>query len=127
MSRRRDAWQPAYLLTYQLSVNAIQELRRDALRDGESNEKSEGEEGGRRRTLTLNVSKMGFFRSLASFSPHLLSTLRLPVCCCRGNLPVSFSLAVIPCRCEGNEAQGEEMEEGREGRKEGKEGSREHH
>lgn len=34
----------AYLLTYQLSVNTIQERRRDTLRDGESNEESKGEE-----------------------------------------------------------------------------------
>lgn len=62
-------------------------------------------------------------RFLASFSPHLLSTLRLPVCCCRGNLPVGFSLAVIPCRCEGERStrRGDGGREGRKGREGGKE------
>lgn len=53
---------PAYQLKNQLSVIAIQELRRDILRNGESNEMSDGEEGG--VTHFLKCSQTGLLLAL---------------------------------------------------------------
>lgn len=94
----------AYLLTYQLSVNTIQERRRDAPRDGESNEKSKGEEGRQAPIFRcdlppshtrLNLQKLSF-PYLSPSSPHLLRTLRIPVCCCHDNLSVRLLLGCYP-------------------------------
>ncbi len=120
--RRHGAAMPgslAYLLTYQLSVNTIRERRRDTPRDRESNEKSKGEEeGGRGREAPshthLNVQNHPSTPS-PFFSPTLVCTLQLPVCCCYDNLPVGFSSAVILCRYGRKKRSRRRMDEGREG------------
>lgn len=91
----------AYQLKNQLFVITIQELGRDALRNGESNEISDGEEGGVKH---LNVHKQAY-HSLSSSFHHLLCTLQLLYL---------FAVAMTTClsafpslsRYEGKGAQG---------------------
>lgn len=107
----------AYLLTYQLSVNTIQERRRDAPRDRESNEKSKGEEGREAPILQSDLlPSHTHTHYLSPSSPHLLCTLQIPVCCCHDNLPVRLLLGCYPLQVWRKKA-GEDTKE-KEGMKE---------
>lgn len=87
-----------HLLTYQLSVNAIRDCHEGAL-----SERPEVKGAGRE----ASHSHFKISQKCACFSaPHLICSLRLPVCCCHDNLPPSF--AVILCRCGGKAGGGSE-------------------